>query len=166
MTQGILALVTSTGCASANALQSLTDAMHIPHLFVQRNPGGSPRTACHLNPSPDGEAYTLASRPPVRLNDVMLRLVTELRWQKFVMFYDSEYGELGVGGALGLWWGHGQALGDLRAGPSLVEAERFGVGWVWTAVGGLSQVGLWVVGLNLELCEWGKDSENRSVDRS
>lgn len=98
MTQGILALVTSTGCASANALQSLTDAMHIPHLFVQRNPGGSPRTACHLNPSPDGEAYTLASRPPVRLNDVMLRLVTELRWQKFVMFYDSEYGESGVGG--------------------------------------------------------------------
>ncbi|XP_030892754.1 glutamate receptor ionotropic, delta-1-like, partial [Leptonychotes weddellii] len=91
MTQGILALVTSTGCASASALQSLTDAMHIPHLFVQRNPGGSPRTACHLNPSPDGEAYTLASRPPVRLNDVMLRLVTELRWQKFVMFYDSEY---------------------------------------------------------------------------
>ncbi|KFO34004.1 Glutamate receptor delta-1 subunit [Fukomys damarensis] len=94
MTQGILALVTSTGCASANALQSLTDAMHIPHLFVQRNPGGSPRTACHLNPSPDGEAYTLASRPPVRLNDVMLRLVTELRWQKFIMFYDSEYGDV------------------------------------------------------------------------
>ncbi|EPY88978.1 hypothetical protein CB1_000142019 [Camelus ferus] len=50
-----------------------------------------PCPACHLNPSPDGEAYTLASRPPVRLNDVMLRLVTELRWQKFVMFYDSEY---------------------------------------------------------------------------
>lgn len=103
MTQGILALVTSTGCASANALQSLTDAMHIPHLFVQRNPGGSPRTACHLNPSPDGEAYTLASRPPVRLNDVMLRLVTELRWQKFVMFYDSEYGEsVEVGLRLGM----------------------------------------------------------------
>lgn len=105
MTQGILALVTSTGCASANALQSLTDAMHIPHLFVQRNPGGSPRTACHLNPSPDGEAYTLASRPPVRLNDVMLRLVTELRWQKFVMFYDSEYGELGTGQGQGPLWG-------------------------------------------------------------
>lgn len=102
MTQGILALVTSTGCASANALQSLTDAMHIPHLFVQRNPGGSPRTACHLNPSPEGEAYTLASRPPVRLNDVMLRLVTELRWQKFVMFYDSEYGESKGQGCSGL----------------------------------------------------------------
>ncbi|ELK09470.1 Glutamate receptor delta-1 subunit [Pteropus alecto] len=88
--------------------------MHIPHLFVQRNPGGSPRTACHLNPSPDGEAYTLASRPPVRLNDVMLRLVTELRWQKFVMFYDSEYGELrGAGAALGLWWRQSQVLGDL-----------------------------------------------------
>lgn len=132
MTQGILALVTSTGCASANALQSLTDAMHIPHLFVQRNPGGSPRTACHLNPSPDGEAYTLASRPPVRLNDVMLRLVTELRWQKFVMFYDSEYGELrGAGAALGLWWRHSKVLGDLRAGPSRVAAECLRAGLVY-----------------------------------
>uniref|UniRef100_A0A674B8H0 Glutamate receptor n=1 Tax=Salmo trutta TaxID=8032 RepID=A0A674B8H0_SALTR len=91
MNQGILALVTSTGCASANALQSLTDAMHIPHLFIQRNGQGTPRTACHLNPSPDGESYTLAARPPVRLNDVMLTLVTELRWQKFIIFYDADY---------------------------------------------------------------------------
>lgn len=91
MTQGILALVTSTGCASANALQSLTDAMHIPHLFVQRHTGGSPRTVCHFNPSLEGEEYTLAARPPVRLNDVMLKLVTELRWQKFIVFYDSDY---------------------------------------------------------------------------
>lgn len=96
MTLGILALVTSTGCASANALQSLTDAMHIPHLFVQRNTGGSPRTACHLNPSPEEEEYTLAARPPVRLNDVMLKLVTELRWQKFIVFYDSDYGKCHV----------------------------------------------------------------------
>lgn len=93
MTQGILALVTSTGCASASALQSLTDAMHIPHLYVQRNAEGSPRTACQLNPSPDGERYTLAARPPVRLSDVMLTLVGELRWQKFIVFYDSDYGE-------------------------------------------------------------------------
>ena len=119
MTQGILALVTSTGCASANALQSLTDAMHIPHLFVQRNPGGSPRTACHLNPSPDGEAYTLASRPPVRLNDVMLRLVTELRWQKFVMFYDSEYGEWGESGE----WGQGLLWGS-AGGTAMVSGSR------------------------------------------
>ncbi|KAL0964491.1 hypothetical protein UPYG_G00324570 [Umbra pygmaea] len=91
MNQGILALVTSTGCAAANALQSLTDAMHIPHLFIQRNGEGTPRTACHLNPSPDGESYTLAARPPVRLNDVMLNLVTELRWQKFIVFYDADY---------------------------------------------------------------------------
>lgn len=93
MTQGILALVTSTGCASASALQSLTDAMHIPHLYVQRNTEGSPRTACQLNPSPDGERYTLAARPPVRLSDVMLTLVGELRWQKFIVFYDSDYGK-------------------------------------------------------------------------
>ncbi|XP_074986906.1 glutamate receptor ionotropic, delta-1 isoform X4 [Caretta caretta] len=100
MTLGILALVTSTGCASANALQSLTDAMHIPHLFVQRNSGGSPRTACHLNPSLEEEEYTLAARPPVRLNDVMLKLVTELRWQKFIVFYDSDYDIRGLQGFL------------------------------------------------------------------
>lgn len=93
MNQGILALVTSTGCASASALQSLTDAMHIPHLYIQRNGDGSPRTACQFNPSPGGQRYTLAARPPVRLNDVMLTLVEELRWQKFIVFYDIDYGE-------------------------------------------------------------------------
>lgn len=93
MNQGILALVSSTGCAAANALQSLTDAMHIPHLFIQRNGDGTPRAECQLNPSPDGERYTLAARPPVRLNDVMITLVSELRWHKFIVFYDSEYGE-------------------------------------------------------------------------
>uniref|UniRef100_A0A4W3GXP5 Glutamate receptor n=1 Tax=Callorhinchus milii TaxID=7868 RepID=A0A4W3GXP5_CALMI len=91
MTQGILALVSSTGCTSATALQSLTDTMHIPHLFVQRNNGGSPRTACHLMRNNDWEEYTLAARPPVRIGDVMMRLVNELRWQKFIVFYDSDY---------------------------------------------------------------------------
>ncbi|XP_017566057.1 glutamate receptor ionotropic, delta-1 isoform X1 [Pygocentrus nattereri] len=100
MTQGILALVTSTGCASASALQSLTDAMHIPHLYVQRNGDGSPRTACQFNPSPEGERYTLAARPPVRLSDVMLTLVAELRWQKFIVFYDSDYDIRGLQGFL------------------------------------------------------------------
>lgn len=95
MNQGILALVTSTGCAAASALQSLTDAMHIPHLFIQRNGDGTPRTACQLNPSPDGESYTLAARPPVRINDVLLTLVSELHWQKFIIFYESDYGEWG-----------------------------------------------------------------------
>uniref|UniRef100_A0A3B5AQ83 Glutamate receptor n=1 Tax=Stegastes partitus TaxID=144197 RepID=A0A3B5AQ83_9TELE len=91
MNQGILALVTSTGCAAASALQSLTDAMHIPHLFIQRNGDGAPRTACQLNPSPDGESYTLAARPPVRISDVLLTLVSELHWQKFIIFYESDY---------------------------------------------------------------------------
>ncbi|XP_029383495.1 glutamate receptor ionotropic, delta-1-like [Echeneis naucrates] len=100
MNQGILALVTSTGCASASALQSLTDAMHIPHLYIQRNSEGSPRTACQFNPSPGGQHYTLAARPPVRLNDVMLTLVEELRWQKFIVFYDIEYDIRGLQGFL------------------------------------------------------------------
>lgn len=93
MNQGILALVSSTGCASASALQSLTDAMHIPHLFIQRSSDGSPRTACRFNPSPGGQRYTLAARPPVRLNQVMLSLVDELGWKKFIVFYDIEYGK-------------------------------------------------------------------------
>lgn len=93
MNQGILALVTSTGCAAASALQSLTDAMHIPHLFIQRNGDGGPRTACQLNPSPDGESYTLAARPPVRINDVLLTLVSDFHWQKFIIFYESDYGK-------------------------------------------------------------------------
>ncbi|XP_067223880.1 glutamate receptor ionotropic, delta-1 [Chanodichthys erythropterus] len=100
MNQGILALVSSTGCAAANALQSLTDAMHIPHLFIQRNGDGTPRAECQLNPSPDGERYTLAARPPVRLNDVMITLVSELRWHKFIVFYDSEYDVRGMRGFL------------------------------------------------------------------
>ncbi|KAM8889276.1 glutamate receptor ionotropic, delta-1-like isoform 4-T4 [Synchiropus picturatus] len=100
MNQGILALVTSTGCASASALQSLTDAMHIPHLYIQRNGERSPRTACQFNPSPGGQRYTLAARPPVRLNDVMLTLVEELSWQKLIVFYDSEYDIRGLQGFL------------------------------------------------------------------
>ncbi|XP_032429902.1 glutamate receptor ionotropic, delta-1 isoform X2 [Xiphophorus hellerii] len=100
MNQGILALVTSTGCASASALQSLTDAMHIPHMYIQRNGDGSPRTACQFNPSPAGQRYTLAARPPVRLNNVMLTLMEELRWQKFILFYDIEYDIRGLQGFL------------------------------------------------------------------
>uniref|UniRef100_A0A3B5QJR3 Glutamate receptor n=2 Tax=Xiphophorus maculatus TaxID=8083 RepID=A0A3B5QJR3_XIPMA len=100
MNQGILALVTSTGCASASALQSLTDAMHIPHMYIQRNGDGSPRTACQFNPSPGGQRYTLAARPPVRLNNVMLTLMEELRWQKFILFYDIEYDIRGLQGFL------------------------------------------------------------------
>uniref|UniRef100_A0A8C6UK38 Glutamate receptor n=1 Tax=Neogobius melanostomus TaxID=47308 RepID=A0A8C6UK38_9GOBI len=91
MNQGILALVSSTGCASASAIQSLTDAMHIPHLFIQRSSDRSPRTACRFNPSPGGQRYTLAARPPVKLNQVMLSLVQELAWKKFIIFYDMEY---------------------------------------------------------------------------
>ncbi|XP_038638904.1 glutamate receptor ionotropic, delta-1-like isoform X1 [Scyliorhinus canicula] len=100
MTQGILALVSSTGCTSATALQSLTDTMHIPHLYVQRSNAGSPRTACQLIHNPDLEEYTLPARPPIRIGDVMIRLVNELRWQKFIVFYDSNYDIRGLQGFL------------------------------------------------------------------
>lgn len=93
MNQGILALVSSIGCTSAGSLQSLADAMHIPHLFIQRSTAGTPRSGCGLTRSNRNDDYTLSVRPPVYLNDVILRVVTEYAWQKFIIFYDSEYGK-------------------------------------------------------------------------
>lgn len=93
MNQGILALVSSIGCTSAGSLQSLADAMHIPHLFIQRSTAGTPRSGCGLTRSNRNDDYTLSVRPPVYLNEVILRVVTEYAWQKFIIFYDSEYGK-------------------------------------------------------------------------
>uniref|UniRef100_A0A8C5LW75 Glutamate ionotropic receptor delta type subunit 2 n=1 Tax=Leptobrachium leishanense TaxID=445787 RepID=A0A8C5LW75_9ANUR len=96
MNQGILALVSSIGCASAGSLQSLADAMHIPHLFIQRSTARTPRSACGLKRNPRIDDYTLSVRPPVYLNDVILRVVTEYAWQKFIIFYDSNYDIRGI----------------------------------------------------------------------
>lgn len=93
MNQGILALVSSIGCTSAGSLQSLADAMHIPHLFIQRSTGGTPRSSCGLTRSNRNDDYTLSVRPPVYLNDVILRVITEYAWQKFIIFYDNDYGK-------------------------------------------------------------------------
>lgn len=93
MNQGILALVSSIGCTSAGSLQSLADAMHIPHLFIQRSTAGTPRSGCGLTRSNRNDDYTLSVRPPVYLNDVILRVVTEYAWQKFIIFYDNDYGK-------------------------------------------------------------------------
>lgn len=92
MNQGILALVSSIGCASAGSLQALADAMHIPHLFMQRSTARTPRSSCGLNRSKRIDDYTLSVRPQVYLNDVILRVVTEYAWQKFIIFYDNNYG--------------------------------------------------------------------------
>ncbi|KAB0405223.1 hypothetical protein E2I00_005122 [Balaenoptera physalus] len=96
MNQGILALVSSIGCTSAGSLQSLADAMHIPHLFIQRSTAGTPRSGCGLTRSNRNDDYTLSVRPPVYLNDVILRVVTEYAWQKLIIFYDSEYDIRGI----------------------------------------------------------------------
>lgn len=93
MNQGILALVSSIGCTSAGSLQSLADAMHIPHLFIQRSTAGTPRSGCGLTRSNRNDDYTLSVRPPVYLNDVILRVITEYAWQKFIIFYDNDYGK-------------------------------------------------------------------------
>ncbi|XP_077156988.1 glutamate receptor ionotropic, delta-2 isoform X2 [Paroedura picta] len=96
MNHGILALVSSIGCTSAGSLQSLADAMHIPHLFIQRSTAGTPRSGCGTTRSNRNDDYTLFVRPPVYINDVILRVVTEYAWQKFIIFYDSEYDIRGI----------------------------------------------------------------------
>ncbi|XP_060542936.1 glutamate receptor ionotropic, delta-2 isoform X3 [Pantherophis guttatus] len=96
MNHGILALVSSIGCTSAGSLQSLADAMHIPHLFIQRSTAGTPRSGCGTTRSNRNDDYTLFVRPPVYINDVILRVVTEYAWQKFIIFYDNEYDIRGI----------------------------------------------------------------------
>ncbi|XP_064153353.1 glutamate receptor ionotropic, delta-2 isoform X2 [Anguilla rostrata] len=96
MNRGILALVSSIGCMSAGSLQSLADAMHIPHLFIQRAPSGTPRSSCPDTSRSRTEDYTLFVRPPVYLNQVILHVVMEYTWQKFIIFYDTEYDIRGI----------------------------------------------------------------------
>ncbi|TKS78583.1 Glutamate receptor ionotropic, delta-2 [Collichthys lucidus] len=97
MNRGILALVSSIGCMSAGSLQTLADAMHIPHLFIQRSPAGSPRSACPpTSRMPGTDDYTLMVRPPVYLNEVIMQVVSEYSWQKFILFYDSDFDIRGI----------------------------------------------------------------------
>ncbi|XP_047447136.1 glutamate receptor ionotropic, delta-2 isoform X1 [Mugil cephalus] len=97
MNRGILALVSSIGCMSAGSLQTLADAMHIPHLFIQRSPAGTPRSACPpTSRLPGTDDYTLMVRPPVYLNDVIMQVVSEYSWQKFILFYDSDFDIRGI----------------------------------------------------------------------
>ncbi|KAG7489988.1 glutamate receptor ionotropic, delta-2 isoform X2 [Solea senegalensis] len=97
MNRGILALVSSIGCMSAGSLQTLADAMHIPHLFIQRSPAGTPRSACPPTSRITGtDDYTLMVRPPVYLNEVIMQVVSEYSWQKFVLFYDSDFDIRGI----------------------------------------------------------------------
>ncbi|XP_016372414.1 glutamate receptor ionotropic, delta-2-like isoform X1 [Sinocyclocheilus rhinocerous] len=96
MNRGILALVSSIGCMSAGSLQSLADAMHIPHLFIQRAPAGTPRSSCPFTSRAQPDDYTLFVRPPVYLNDVIFQVVMEYTWQKFIIFYDTDYDIRGI----------------------------------------------------------------------
>uniref|UniRef100_UPI0037E87FCA glutamate receptor ionotropic, delta-2 n=1 Tax=Semicossyphus pulcher TaxID=241346 RepID=UPI0037E87FCA len=97
MNRGILALVSSIGCMSAGSLQTLADAMHIPHLFIQRSPAGSPRSFCPpTSRIPGTDDYTLMVRPPVYLNEVIMQVVSEYSWQKFIVFYDSDFDIRGI----------------------------------------------------------------------
>ncbi|CAN0145650.1 unnamed protein product, partial [Lampetra planeri] len=92
MEQGILALVSSTGCATASSLQSLSDAMHIPHLFTTTDPG-APGVE-------EPQGYTLTARPPAVLGHVLTRVLADFAWRKFILFYQAGYDIRGVRGFL------------------------------------------------------------------
>ncbi|KAM6944809.1 glutamate receptor ionotropic, delta-2 [Lycodopsis pacificus] len=97
MNRGILALVSSIGCMSAGSLQTLANAMHIPHLLIQRSPAGTPRSTCpQTSRLPGADDYTLSVRPPVYLNEVIMQVVSEYSWQKFILFYDSDFDIRGI----------------------------------------------------------------------
>ncbi|XP_062854391.1 glutamate receptor ionotropic, delta-2 [Trichomycterus rosablanca] len=96
MNRGILALVSSIGCMSASSLQTLADAMHIPHLFIQRAVVNTPRSSCSPTTRGQPDDYTLFVRPPVYLNDVIFHVVMEYTWQKFIIFYDTDYDIRGI----------------------------------------------------------------------
>ncbi|KAM9394287.1 glutamate receptor ionotropic, delta-2 [Pholidichthys leucotaenia] len=97
MNRGILALVSSIGCMSAGSLQTLADAMHIPHLFIQRSTAGTPRSFCPpTSRIPGTDDYTLMVRPPLYLNEVIVQVISEYSWQKFVVFYDSDFDIRGI----------------------------------------------------------------------
>ncbi|XP_043559653.1 glutamate receptor ionotropic, delta-2-like isoform X3 [Chiloscyllium plagiosum] len=101
VSQGILALVSSTGCAPSASLQSFADGMHIPHLYIQRTPAGTPRSQCSITRNTRNSDYTLSVRPPDYFNEVILKVITEFSWQKFMIFYDDAYDIRGIQEFLG-----------------------------------------------------------------
>ncbi|XP_048459922.1 glutamate receptor ionotropic, delta-2-like [Rhincodon typus] len=101
VSQGILALVSSTGCAPSASLQSFADGMHIPHLYIQRTPAGTPRSQCPITRNTRNSDYTLSVRPPDYFNEVILKVITEFSWQKFMIFYDDAYDIRGIQEFLG-----------------------------------------------------------------
>ncbi|XP_060693486.1 glutamate receptor ionotropic, delta-2-like [Hemiscyllium ocellatum] len=101
VSQGILALVSSTGCAPSASLQSFADGMHIPHLYIQRTAAGTPRSQCSITRNTRNSDYTLSVRPPDYFNEVILKVITEFSWQKFMIFYDDAYDIRGIQEFLG-----------------------------------------------------------------
>uniref|UniRef100_A0A4W3GFG5 Glutamate receptor n=1 Tax=Callorhinchus milii TaxID=7868 RepID=A0A4W3GFG5_CALMI len=101
VSQGILALVSSTTCAPSASLQSLADGMHIPHLYIQRATAGTPRSRCAITRNTRSNDYTLSVRPPDYFNEVILKVITEFSWQKFMIFYDGAYDIRGIQEFLG-----------------------------------------------------------------
>ncbi|CAB1423618.1 unnamed protein product [Pleuronectes platessa] len=61
-------------------------------ILALRSPAGSPRSACPpTSRVPGTDDYTLMVRPPVYLNEVIMQVVSEYSWQKFILFYDSDF---------------------------------------------------------------------------
>ncbi|GCB65306.1 hypothetical protein scyTo_0007685 [Scyliorhinus torazame] len=70
--------------------------MNIPHLYIQRTPAGTPRSQCSIARNARNSDYTLSLRPPDYFNEVILKVITEFSWQKFMIFYDDAYDIRGI----------------------------------------------------------------------
>ncbi|XP_033627958.1 glutamate receptor ionotropic, delta-2-like isoform X1 [Asterias rubens] len=77
----MVAMVSSTGCETSLALQSLTNSFDVPHIIV-------PSEEC---PIEKHNSFTVNVRPSLLyLSEATLELVWSLAWTKICIFYDSE----------------------------------------------------------------------------
>uniref|UniRef100_A0A669AXE5 Glutamate receptor n=1 Tax=Oreochromis niloticus TaxID=8128 RepID=A0A669AXE5_ORENI len=82
-----------------NPFQAVQEACELMNrgILALRSPAGTPRSACPpTSRVPGTDDYTLMVRPPVYLNEVIMQVVSEYSWQKFVLFYDSDFDIRGI----------------------------------------------------------------------
>ena len=85
LNSSVSALVSSTSCEASLALQSLADTYNVPHIAI-------PKDICPVGKS---STYTVSIRPSFyHLSAATLALVANLSWTEFIIFYDSDSGEL------------------------------------------------------------------------
>ncbi|XP_019635245.1 PREDICTED: glutamate receptor ionotropic, delta-1-like [Branchiostoma belcheri] len=84
MTSQIAALVSITSQSTNTVLQSMTNTMTLPHLYV-------PRPSCNCNVL-EPKGYSLSMRPrQSQLDQALLTLIKQQHWRSIVLIYDESY---------------------------------------------------------------------------